>query len=359
MASAEGGTLQVCRPLAEWARTGRIGIAVVGYGRYVQGHRLLAALALATNEVRAVPVLLSTACYGLLAAALAWNAAMLARSRGRGEADRTYRLGLCVLALGFLLGYGLPGFSRLLSHAPADIGLFAFLLVASADEFALRPVRARVVTLACFGAWAATFEFLSGPLPMLASAVLVVHGLSLALPGGVMLRRAALGLVAMGTAFVATFAAKQVALALADPTGAAHSATALARWLRGGGSEAAPINPSLLETFNVLRWHTPDLYGGSERLAYGVLALACVQCAAGAVAFGVLRPHRLAQLALLLAPLVVIGSWYAALPRHTVLHAGFMVRLLVWPPTVGWLLTVLAAESALARAARRRVPSPA
>jgi hypothetical protein len=73
-----------------------------------------------------------------------------------------------------------------------------------------------------------------------------------------------------------------------------------------------------------------------------MLALALLQilgCGVFLVGTRRLAPVRLA---LLLGPLCVVVAWYAALPGHTTLHVNFMVRLVVWLPLTGWVLTMLA-----------------
>jgi hypothetical protein len=72
----------------------------------------------------------------------------------------------------------------------------------------------------------------------------------------------------------------------------------------------------------------------------GLAAMQVIGCGAFLLATGRVAPARLL---LLLGPLAVVAGWYAALPGHTTLHVNFMVRLVVWLPLTGWVLTVLAA----------------
>jgi hypothetical protein len=336
--------IRPCPTLAAWADTGEPGVPLIGYGRYLQGHRLIAALALAAGLVMWMPSILSVLVYAILVAGLVRNAAALLRA-GTDRLDRARHAALLAAGLSFLVYDGLPAFSRALSHAPADMGLFALLLLASGRDLVGRPLQQRVLIAAGFGAWAAVFEFLTGPIPMLMSLLLLLHGVAGPLPWRDLLGRAATSVAAAGTAIVVAFASKQMALLLVGDDLVQQSAGALARWTSPNKGDLWAHDGFLqarMMVFRSIYWFVPTLEGVSTLAAQAMLGLAIVQvvvCGGFLVATRRLAPVRLA---LLLGPLAVVGGWYVALPGHTTLHVNFMVRLVVWLPLTGWVLSVLA-----------------
>lgn len=349
VASAEAVPGGVCGPLADWAQTGRMEIPLAPYGRYLQGHRLLAAAALALDAVAYVPLVLSTACYCLLALSLLRIGIALASGAWRQGDGRTRLLGLGVVSACFLLFYALPGFSRTLSHAPADLGLFTLLCLACGRDLLERSGMALAVIFGAFGAWAAVFEFLSGPLPMLVALVAVIHGLSTSVSGPTRLACASLAVAIALAAFATTFLAKQCALWLVEPAVAVHSVDALLRWIRGTRQSTVQVLPSWRELFDMLRWQLPDLYMLPTGAAYALAGLSLLSTAAGVLLLRTSRAVEVSKVVLLAAPLLVAAAWYAVLPKHTVVHVNFMVRLLVWVPASGGIFLLL-----LSVAPRRR-----
>jgi hypothetical protein len=336
--------VRACPTLVAWADTGDPGTALAGYGRYLQGHRLIAALALATGTVAWMPAILSALVYLILVAGLVRNGAALLRA-GTDPVDRPRHAALLAAGLSFLVYYGLPAFSRTLSHAPADMGLFALLLLASGRDLVGRPLRQRVLIAAGFGAWAAVFEFLTGPIPMMLALLLLLHGVAGPLPLRALLGRVATSVLAAGTSIIAAFTCKQVALLLVGDDLVAQSAAALLRWTSPQGLDAvshAGFLDARIAAFKAIYWTVPSLedVSGPAALAMLVLALAQVLgCGAFLVAT---RRLELVRLALLVAPAAIVAGWYFALPGHTLLHQNFMVRLVVWLPLTGWVLSALA-----------------
>ncbi len=145
---------------------------------------------------------------------------------------------------------------------------------------------------------------------------------------------AVLGLVAYGIGAAVPAAAK-VAL-VATWFGTSDVSQIALEGLNRVGSVYPPGFSELTVTSQLLL-NLSSLAPGMWMIAAGTL---CLAVTLGAV--GVAR-HRSPEFLLLLASVAIIFLWFALFRQHTVLHASFMVRILVWPIAAGFAVVALTA----------------
>lgn len=324
--------------------------AVTYYHRYIHGYRALLGLALAMMPFATASALMLAVLSALL----------LALGIGAIRQWTTVprrATGYMAIAASLLLCGGLPVFGWSFSYAPADIVLVLFLLYSQHAPLTEQRETTLILVLSLLGAATASLDFLTGALP--ASFCAFLLALSFDAPTVALAqRRLLLGTLAFVGGAIGIFALKLTAAAViwgpsvftnfTDQLGAhMGSETILAP------NEAAQLAPYGLtaERFTHSRL-LRTLYAGVKILYYtpivtwGSRAVGIFLFAGGLVLGSVallfprqgalgLSPMRRPMLALAFC---VIPGWYLLFPGHTIQHALFMVRVLVWPLVAGGLL---------------------
>jgi len=304
---------------------GRDSMATYRYARYWHGYMVPVGLGLrAMDLVHLRRVLLIAVCIGLAVLA---GAAVRARIHSR-------RTGLAIAGSATLC-WAVPYFAPGLSHGPGD----AALLLALAG-LVLRPslaadLGALLSYSAVFGAIVVFFEAFTGQLPIAGAwlaALVLAAARDQSPPGAIdarVLSLAALG--AFGVGGVMTVVIKQVLAALlAEPA----AGSAFVNRLGGYLAVPAPRDgiPGLLlpyvelvrRMFVLTAWH---------RLAGKLLAWALAIGWSAGVVRGWRHRHDVAgrDVIFLSALALLPALWVLAVPSHTLIHASFMVRMMVVP----------------------------
>jgi hypothetical protein len=300
-----------------------VGLIENHYSRYWHGYSVGVAVALRAMELRSLRRFLVGTVWLVLAA----FTVVMVRA---GRASRWVGLAIALAAaLLWAVPYFDPGFTFGFGDAAVLLGL---AVVAARPHLALN-VATLVPYAAGFGAVVVFFEMLTGQLPVAAAwlvAVIVAarrdHASS-AMPDVRVLAIAAV--VAFGAGALATVTIKQVlAYVLMDP--GAGTAFFSHLTLYASVPEASGGRPGILRPFIRLLQTSYVLTYGSRSGGYaavGLIVLASMIAAARSCRGWRLQgeEERVVLLAASLAPVV----WVLVLPQHTVIHAHFMVRILV------------------------------
>ena len=346
-----------CRDLAA-AMASTTAMPTNAYHRYLHGDWVLAKALLAFLP-------LSTACNVIavfLALLLLAPAALAGRRLIAGGADRPRERAYFALSLCLFAFSALPVFAWSFSFAPSDIVLAAMVLF-----FYLRPPsslsdQGLVVAAALFGTLTALFEFLTGAAPSGLMALVAVIAFDDAASARQMLRRLLLAAIIFGAAIALSFAVKMAAVAaIWGVSELGVFGRQVGAHMSAGGWDIAPDNAERLSRFGIsvesirnsvvlsyayalskIVYFTQSIGFGSIALG-AILAVALPLGLAGFSIFALLRARnevtRL-RIASVLAGCLVMPAWYLAFIHHTIVHAHFMFRPMVWPLA---LLTALLA----------------
>jgi putative flippase GtrA len=358
---ARTGHASICGMLEALATGERGRIETVPYTRYWHGLPALSALLLAGMELDTLRQAFKWT-FRLLLGGIALLGLILG-SRASTPAERLPLLGGAVIAGSLLLFWGGDYFAQSLTDfLPALLlsGALAVLMLT-------RPLACSLPGLAAFaaafGAGTIYLEFLSGPIPLgaaLLTAMLALHAAG-TLPWQAALLRLGIALGAYCGAIVCTYLLKTLATASVLGDGV-FGDTLRNLALRLSASAPAPAGADvadqalgLIDLINALRWSLPGIAWGSSLAGYLLMTIALVQLAVGLL-WLLSRGRRMGALALplagVLASAAVIPCWYLLFMNHSVVHAWFMVRLLVWPIAAGWLVTLIIALECLDAAGR-------
>ncbi|HYH23007.1 MAG TPA: hypothetical protein VD995_30720 [Azospirillum sp.] len=340
------------------------------YHRYLHGHRLFARVLAPYVPPLALGAITLVATHALVLVLLGAALAQAAARGGAGSAPgRARDHAFAALALAFLLFYGLGLFGWNFSLALPDVVILGFILFAYRYPLGRLGERAFVLTVAGFGVLTAVFEFLTGGIPLGLTVLLGMVALGEAPDRRALVWRAVLGTAVFGTAIAACFAIKLAFLVLyAGPGEAATFFASLSE--RTGGRFVYGLTPAdlaraqhfgfdlgaaegrLLPSLAYLLFRLGE---ASHRIAFGSGALGTAVLAGATVLVPTLavlawrapagadaRLPRAETVLLLLTPLVLL-LWFLAFVNHTILHAVWMVRVLVWMPALAAVLAVRAA----------------
>jgi hypothetical protein len=332
----EEGATGVCAMLRELtlADEGQVANAAgtLRYSRYWHGYNPVAATLLTFFDLATVRWLLKGGAYAALAALV-----LAAGVTHRGLLGVT--VAISVMAALF---WGLPYFGPSLSHAPGDtfvILSLAWLLVARER---MSRLQALLPFCAAYGAVMIYLEFLTGLLPTAAGFLVPIVYLFATLAAdraqrpSMGWRLAAAGLIAFALSAAVTVAAKQaLALELTDPQALSAFSNQLKTYTAPAASE--PRLPGMLKPFMALLRESPHLTHGSRRGAavmYGAAGFAWLAAALLALR----RPRSLpfGDFLVFGAGVGVVVGWVLVFPNHTFIHAGFMVRIMIVPISLGW-----------------------
>ena len=310
------------------------------YHRYVHGHTTLARYLLPAIGVEGMRILFRTASTLLVLAGVALS--LVALARGRRPVEGLFWL---IVFLSFSRWFGLESFGQSLGHGPADAVHLAFLLFLAAASFGGGlSRRTAILASGAFGALVAIFEFLTGGIPLGLAAVI----------GGVPFATARDrapasfvwdALVAFCAGVLVCLGVKLLAaLYMFGPSSFADTAAQLQlrAGLATGQGETAGVEIDL-------RFVAKKLLTGLGGLAAGmhVMAGATIALAVAAGAWGARRLLRGGDAGLrdravaLLLSNAAIALMLGLLWQHTLIHAWFMERTLVWTIASGFALFAL------------------
>jgi hypothetical protein len=323
-----------CSDLERYARGRMPDGRLYFYHNYIHGQTMLTRLllpAIGVKGMRSLYHLLGTLVLlgGLLAA-------MLALVRGR-------RSGLfwLIAFIGFARFFGLEAFGQSLGHGPSDLAILGFALVLAVAGLAGGASPRLLVPLAAaFGALTIIFELLTGGAPL--GLALLIGGTAFAMREGDDILPCVLAAVAAYcAAIVACIACKGAFVAYQFGPGDLRIPV-LELGVRTGVLIVPGIDPALNPVAFVGRMveGLDSLIPGMRWLALGILVLAA---GFGAWGFGRLRrtPERI-KAVLIAASCLPIFLWFPIFRQHTMMHAWFMDRILVWIAISGFSLFALA-----------------
>lgn len=329
------------------------------YHRYLHGYRTVMRTLLGFMDVTTMQVLVLTASFLVPLLLLVLAGRDWLRSGMTAPRPAAY----AALAAILLVLYGLPLYGWWTSYALGDLVAFLFLLVVYRFPLSGLSDNARLGLLALFGCLTAWFDFLTGGLLIGACLVAGVVALDYRDRPSLLLPR----LVQSGAAFVLAaglcFAFK---IALAGMVFGGDEAAVFGRTLthRFGGSILAELSPHLTERYRAIGLDPAVVDGSvvlrivmmgvallhaSFGLAYGSTPIGAglLLLAAGVVLLHLIRlwrspanPGRCADL-LLAGSVLILPCWYLLFVNHSILHAIWMVRPLVWLLAVPLMLTVM------------------
>ena len=320
------------------------------YHRYLHGDWVLAGALLAVLSFQSATMLLLVTVCGLLSALMLLSAYAI----WQGPAALRPRDVAFLTLAGFLaLFYALPVYGRSLSFAPSDIVLIGFTLLAYRYPLSGLTERGFVTAVALFGTLTAIFEFLIGAIP---AGLIVLLGLLALDRAPVAPRRVWLALASYAGAIALALLTKTLVIAaLSGWSEIAGSAGLMARHIAQTGWDMTADHAARLEAFgfNVEALKSnralSAIYGlmkigyfsslvGLGSLAVGLVVTAVLPLVL--VIWGAWRALRTGDSSkrrrelLLLAAAAVMPVWYVVFTAHTIVHAFFMVRPMVWPAAV-------------------------
>ena len=369
------GPDEFCRLLARTmeAQAGApVPLEIKNHHRYLHGPMTLAALVLAVIPFGTAEWLLLLACFAALAVLAVASAV---RMHSPEPAEHRRACAFLIIAIVLFTFYALPVFGRAFSHAPTDVVITLFLLIALLDPLGRMPERRLVLVASSFGTAIALLELLTGGIPMGLAALIAAVALGDAPNGGVLARRLFLAVACFGVAIATCFAVKLIAVAIVwgpgevaaffDLLGSRMVGTVgtwpgLEQWAARLGFDAGVVDRSVLARL--------VLTGAMITYSAFVLAFGSHELGAALVIVPVPLLMMLTYVALrraghdawllqpqpyLLAASLVPFAWYAAFTWHTATHSFFMVR----PLALNLALAAIAAvmlpptrEGALAQA---------
>ena len=310
--------------------------AYFAYSRYIHAFRLPAYLLLAMVDVGVIRHLYRWLAFGVLLLLLVLHLlGMLwwvesTDDRARVGAQVRQGVFFVTLALCFMRFYGLHLFAPSLTHAPSDILIFVAIAVVSLLNITRLSDRGLCILCGLFGAGAFAFDFLHGALPL--GLAVLIGCVAMKAEQHSSAGQRAMAVFLAGSSFVvgagAALLTKIVTVAVTfGPQAMTDFVAQLHYRMTGGGFPLLVLWRRLTESLEGIFFE--DVYlsrvlllgtGACLIIAYGI-ALACATRAAAVQAHG------------LVVSVLVIGLWYVVFRNHSVIHAGIMVRLLVWPLT--------------------------
>ena len=310
------------------------------YHRYLHGQTILVRYLLPVMSVNMIRLLYSSLLSLTVTAGFAYSLIMLAT----GVRHATY-LVWAVVFVAFSRWFGLESFGQSLSHGPSDLIIVAYLLFLCIASRRGLGAPALLMSSAVFGSLTMIFEFLTGGLPL--GAALMIGLIPLVLrQDAARLRMAGVTLqclLAFATAAVACIVLKiLIALATFGFGVLPDFFDALGKRMSIGDTSSMS-NGGLMVFGSKIIGGLSGLAGNMRLLAGLTIALAVV---AGIWGFTTIRMCSLSdrlreQSLFLLASNVVIPVWLVAFWQHTIQHAWFMDRILVWPIASGFALFTL------------------
>lgn len=290
------------------------------YHNYLHGHTMLTRYLLPLMSVQQIRDLYRLSITIVLMAGIAVS--MLRIAKGRSKAA-VFLIALLALSRFF----GLETYGQSLGHAPADFILIGFVtLLAISDLTRLGAVLAS----AAFGAMTMIFEFMTGGLPLGLAIVIGLTWFALREPN---LPTVVSATIAYSAAAASTLFLKLIAVWVVFGTGAVSGVFSAAA-SRSVGSVPSGLDDRLL--FHAIAGNTDAMVPG-----FGPMAATFVVLAIGFGSYGLYRNTTMPAKLLAISNLPVV-IWFALFQQHTIVHAWFMDRILVWFVASGFSLFLLA-----------------
>ena len=302
----------------------RDSMATHRYARYWHGYMVPVGFGLrAMDLVDLRRLLLLAVCFGIATLAVA---AVGARSYSR-------RTGLAIAGAATLF-WGVPYFAPGLSHGPGDAALLLALAALVYRPVLVTDFGALLPYAAVFGAIVVFFEAFTGQLPIAGAwlAALVLAAARDEAPPGVDARLVALAaLCAFGVGGLMTVGSKQLLAALfAEPAAGSAFVKRLGGYLAipaardGVPGVLLPYVELVRRMYALTGWHRP----AAKVLAW---ALAIAWLLVAVRGWRHRRDVRVRDLIFLGALALLPALWVLLVPTHTLIHASFMVRMMVVP----------------------------
>jgi hypothetical protein len=313
------------------------------YDRYVLGMRVVGRVMLSAMKLETMQRTLMGTAYALLG--LIAVTALWCLRRARDPVERERALGYAGLAAALALFYGVHFFDATLNFGPMDCVHFIFILLSLIWPLAALPVAQLALYAASYGALIAIFEFLTGGIPLALALLPLLLALGHRGSKADYMMRVVTLCASFCVAVVATFTLKKIyAIAFLGDT--ENFIAALLHRTYGGLGE----NPDARYS---LQLSALTYYRASFVIGWGSSKFAAVLFASSLAAIGLLTwRRRQASPNLRLAcglSLLALLLWYGVFLNHAILHAVYMVRLIV-------VVLILAAVLTLAAAALRAAP---
>ena len=340
-----------CLALHKLVKGDREVVSTTYYHRYLHGQVVLTRLLLPSLGVAGMRAIYKSLLSLLLLGGLSMALMRLAQRRS------AVYVGFVIAFVCFARLFGLGEFGQSLGHAPSDMLLVAYLLFACVSAETGPSTKTMLVAAAAFGALTMILELLTGGLPLGVamilgtSAMLLPRTASAQLPIKAMLGSLTAFLAAAITCVVCKLAASV----------AVFGSSVLYDYGRQLGTRMAlrkvdnlPTSPALF--LQKLVGGLSSLAEYSHVLVAGTILIAIV---AGIWGLRSVRgssrwPADRTRATLLALSTLPIALWFPLFWQHTIQHAWFMDRILVWIIVAGfWLFS-----EGLAVAAPQLNPAP-
>jgi len=330
---------QPCRALHDLVDGTLLEAPVVYYHRYIHGQTILARYLLPLLGVQQIRMLYKNMLSALLVAGLALSLFRFVQTRG------VTFLGFGIAFAGFARFYGIELYGQSLGHGPSDSVIVIYLLFLCLVAGRHRGDFHLVLAAAVFGAFTMGFELLTGGLPL--GLAMVIGGSAMACRVDAAARDVRFAAFGAALSFVIAAACCMVLKLLACV--AVFGSGVLVDYAQKLAFRLAIVSDASDEVSgdNGATQLVHSLAGGLDSLtaytrvlASGTLALAVVCGAWGfrAVWHHAPSPAWRTRHAVLAASNAVVLLWFAAFRQHTIEHAWFMDRILVWPIVTGFWL---------------------
>jgi hypothetical protein len=319
------------------------------YHRYIHGDMTVAGMVLTVFSYSQASLILILAMVFMIV-----TVAVSALREGKGNRERG--LAFLVIALVLAVFYGLPEFDQSFCFAPTDILVVSFILIGLESPFCLITEKGLIFTVASFAMGVAVLEFLTGGIPLGLTVLITLIALGEAPNEEVLLRRELVAIGVFCGTIALCFAYKLLLVRLIWGPVEIQAFVDQLFYQIGGGSVILGLPPQ--ETAKIERlFHTPIAVIDQNRVLR--LALMVTSLVYESFILG-LGSHTLGALLVVLpTPIVIIGTlrriassgksahykmfflsllaaalvcplWYLAFEQHTIHHALYMVRPLVW-----------------------------
>jgi hypothetical protein len=307
------------------------------YHRYLHGQVVLTRLLLPSLGVSGMRAIYKSLLSLLLLGGLSLALMRLVQRRS------TVYVGFVVAFACFARLFGLGEFGQSLGHAPSDMLLVAYLLFACVSAESGPSIKTMLVAAAAFGALTMILELLTGGLPL--GVAMIVGTSAMMLPRTASAQLPIKAMLSSLTAFLAAAITCVVCKLAASVT--VFGSSVLYDYGRQLGTRMALRKADNLPTSPAL--FLQKLVGGLSSLAeYShVLVAGTILIAIIAGIWGLHSVRRASpwpaertRATLLALSTLPIALWFPLFWQHTIQHAWFMDRILVWIIVAGfWLFS--------------------
>jgi hypothetical protein len=323
------------------------------YHRYLFGHKPVAAFIISATSVEALKTALEYLNYCTLFVMLFLAVrGLMVDNRGlmvdkllqAGNGD--YRdngpffIATGIMALFFLLFYGLDYYVRSISHSMSDLTVFIFLLVAFRVNMLTVSDSMFIILMSGFGVLTAFFELLNGSTPIGAALIILAIGMRASSIEDCRkaIARIAGGLVLFLGSLIVILIFKQLLAAIVFPQDDVIGSFTSQLLLRMTG----PVHNhefSTLDMYNGLFQQISLLAFGSSNLGRALLIGSAIlfMFVGSVIAVRGSWVQRYYLIVILLSN-IVLAVWLQLFAQHATQHPMYMVRVLVVTMASGWMV---------------------